>query len=65
MAAAIPRQWVVYYLILSIFICFSDHLFKILLIGDSGVGKSALMWRYSDRVFNEPYIPTVGVEFLS
>ncbi|KAI6202025.1 Ras-related gtp-binding protein [Aphelenchoides besseyi] len=40
-----------------------DYLFKILLIGDSRVGKSALMWRYSNRVFSEPYIPTVGVQF--
>ncbi|KAI6208037.1 Ras-related gtp-binding protein [Aphelenchoides besseyi] len=48
MAVAVPRP---------------DHIFKILLIGDSGVGKSALMWRYSDRVFNEPYIATAGVEF--
>ncbi|KAI6173819.1 Ras-related protein Rab-1A [Aphelenchoides besseyi] len=40
-----------------------DYLFKLLLIGDPNVGKSALMWRYSDRVFSEPYIQTVGVEF--
>ncbi|KAI6170321.1 Ras family protein [Aphelenchoides besseyi] len=35
-----------------------DYLFKILLIGDSRIGKSALMW-----LFTEPYIPTVGLKF--
>ena len=32
---------------LNVFMCFSDYLFKLLLIGDSGVGKSCLLLRFA------------------
>jgi len=40
-----------------------DHLFKLLIIGDSGVGKSALLLRFADNVFSTNYITTIGVDF--
>lgn len=40
-----------------------DQLFKMLLIGDSGVGKSNLLLRFTDDVFNAAYISTIGVDF--
>ncbi|KAF2617155.1 hypothetical protein F2Q68_00042926, partial [Brassica cretica] len=41
----------------------SDYLFKLLLIGDSGVGKSCLLLRFSDDSYVESYISTIGVDF--
>uniref|UniRef100_A0A0G4FDH7 Ras-related protein Rab-18 n=1 Tax=Chromera velia CCMP2878 TaxID=1169474 RepID=A0A0G4FDH7_9ALVE len=40
-----------------------DHLFKILLIGDSGVGKSSILLRFTDDEFNPKSLSTIGVDF--
>ncbi|XP_077320055.1 ras-related protein Rab-13, partial [Lithobates pipiens] len=40
-----------------------DHLFKLLLIGDSGVGKTCLIVRFSEDSFNSTYISTIGIDF--
>ncbi|TYI40478.1 hypothetical protein ES332_A02G165500v1 [Gossypium tomentosum] len=41
----------------------SDYLFKLLLIRDSGVGKSCLLLRFADDSYVESYISTIGVDF--
>jgi len=37
-----------------------DLLFKFLLIGDSGVGKTCILYRFSDDAFNTTFISTIG-----
>eukprot|EP00624_Nannochloropsis_granulata_P005896 evm.model.NODE_41967_length_32096_cov_22.644348.2 len=40
-----------------------DFLFKLVLIGDTGVGKSCLLLRFADDAFTDSYISTIGVDF--
>ncbi|XP_024314880.1 ras-related protein RABD1 isoform X2 [Brachypodium distachyon] len=40
-----------------------DYLFKLLLIGDSSVGKSCLLLRFADDAYVDTYISTIGVDF--
>ncbi|XP_038936860.1 ras-related protein Rab-8B isoform X1 [Rattus norvegicus] len=40
-----------------------DYLFKLLLIGDSGVGKTCLLFRFSEDAFNTTFISTIGIDF--
>lgn len=42
-----------------------DYLFKIVLIGDSGVGKSNLLSRFTRNEFNLESKSTIGVEFAT
>ena len=42
-----------------------DYLFKIVLIGDSGVGKSNLLSRFTKDEFNLELKSTIGVEFAT
>ena len=40
-----------------------DYMFKILLIGNSAVGKSSLLMRFADDIFTDNFLPTIGVDF--
>eukprot|EP00164_Ancoracysta_twista_P000013 GFYU01000018.1.p1 GENE.GFYU01000018.1~~GFYU01000018.1.p1 ORF type:complete len:251 (-),score=58.54 GFYU01000018.1:155-796(-) len=40
-----------------------DYLFKFIIVGNSGVGKSALLDRFADNKFNPTHISTIGVDF--
>ena len=40
-----------------------DFTFKIVMIGDSGVGKSCILLRFADDKFNENFYATIRVDF--
>ena len=41
-----------------------QYIFKLILIGNSGVGKSCILQRYMKHTFEETYKCTIGVDFL-
>ena len=41
-----------------------DFLFKLLIIGDSGTGKTCILVRYADDSFESTFISTIGKNFL-
>lgn len=40
-----------------------DYLIKLLALGDSGVGKTTFLYRYTDSKFNRKFTTTVGIDF--
>jgi small GTP-binding protein len=40
-----------------------DYLFKMILIGDAGAGKTCLSYRYVDNTWTDAYIATIGIDF--
>lgn len=40
-----------------------DFLFKLLLIGDSGVGKTCIIYRFVENKFDSSFITTIGIDF--
>jgi small GTP-binding protein len=42
-----------------------QFIFKIILIGDSNIGKTSLITRYVTNCFNDRYICTIGVDFMT
>ena len=42
-----------------------DILFRVIIVGDTGVGKSCLLLRFRENTFNEQHNVTIGVDFGS
>ena len=40
-----------------------DYVFKLVIVGDMSVGKSALLIRYVNDTYHENYLATLGVDF--
>ena len=40
-----------------------DYIFKLVLIGDTCVGKCCILVRFSDDIFDDNYVTTIGVDF--
>ena len=40
-----------------------DYIFKVLLLGNSDVGKSSLLLRFVDKTWTDSFVPTIGVDF--
>ena len=40
-----------------------EAIYKIVLIGESGVGKTSMLLRFSDDIFNQNPLATIGVDF--
>jgi Ras-related protein Rab-3C len=40
-----------------------DYMFKLLIIGNSSVGKTSFLFRFSDDTFTSAFVSTVGIDF--
>ncbi|XP_068095175.1 ras-related protein Rab-3B [Hyperolius riggenbachi] len=40
-----------------------DYMFKLLIIGNSSVGKTSFLFRYADDTFTSAFVSTVGIDF--
>src|SRR5271157_1316619 len=41
----------------------TDYVFKVIVVGDGGCGKTALVVRFTQNLFKETYEMTIGVDF--
>ena len=41
-----------------------DYLFRLLLIGNSSVGKTSLILRFVKNTWHDYFLPTIGVELV-
>ncbi len=41
----------------------ADYTVKIVIVGDSGVGKTNILYRFCEGQFKDTYVSTVGVDF--
>lgn len=44
---------------------FSERVLKLLIIGNSGVGKSCILMRYVENNFTTAFYNTIGVDFVT
>jgi Ras-related protein Rab-1A len=42
-----------------------NYLIKVILIGDSGTGKTSIINRYINNIYTENYVCTIGVDFMA
>ena len=40
-----------------------DYLYKILLIGDASSGKSSFLIQYTENIWDDGFVPTIGIDF--
>jgi len=40
-----------------------DYMLKVLIVGNSAVGKTSMLVRYTDRSFSDAFVSTVGIDF--
>lgn len=40
-----------------------DYMFKLLIIGNSSVGKTSFLFRYADNSYTSAFVSTVGIDF--
>ncbi len=40
-----------------------DYMFKTLIVGNSGVGKTAFLVRYTEDTYVSTFVSTVGIDF--
>ena len=41
----------------------SDKAMKCLIVGDPGVGKTCILFRFANDSFNPSYVPTIGIDY--
>lgn len=40
-----------------------DYMVKLIIIGDSGVGKTNILTRFCENIFKDSHVATIGVDF--
>ncbi|XP_067930916.1 ras-related protein Rab-35-like [Watersipora subatra] len=41
-----------------------DYILKLVVLGDLGVGKTSLVYQYTDHTFSESHTTTIGIDFI-